>query len=204
MFVLATCLVLMSLSTPGHSQGAPWTPEETLAIYKKLYKLAENPHGVRFKYKQIKGDDLPDYHTKTNPSAPKMLRLAFHDCIPYDDGEPGGCDGCLNPTGMMINMLTYYNTNKFQYNGPDVVMTNNNGLLYTADILEEIYTNPNFPNYNDVPALEVSMKDSGKSRADLWAFAGLVAAQYGIENNNKACLGNPRGIKVQICVLGKY
>ena len=25
---------------------------------------------------------------------PKAIRLAFHDCMPYDDG--GGCDGCLN------------------------------------------------------------------------------------------------------------
>ena len=25
----------------------------------------------------------------------KAVRLAFHDCIPYEDGS-GGCDGCLN------------------------------------------------------------------------------------------------------------
>ena len=25
---------------------------------------------------------------------PKAVRLAFHDCMPYEDG--GGCDGCLN------------------------------------------------------------------------------------------------------------
>ena len=25
----------------------------------------------------------------------KMLRLTFHDCVPYEDGT-GGCDGCLN------------------------------------------------------------------------------------------------------------
>ena len=29
----------------------------------------------------------------------------------------------------------------------------------------------------------------GKSRADLWAFAALVAAEWGIERNNNACLG---------------
>ena len=33
------------------------------------------------------------------------------------------------------------------------------------------------------------MKDSGKSRADLWAFAALVGLYKGIENNNKACDG---------------
>ena len=28
-------------------------------------------------------------------SEPKAIRLAFHDCMPYEDSE-GGCDGCLN------------------------------------------------------------------------------------------------------------
>ena len=29
----------------------------------------------------------------------KAIRLAFHDCIPYDngaEGTTGGCDGCMN------------------------------------------------------------------------------------------------------------
>lgn len=143
---------------------------------------------VRNEYKSLH-PEAPDYHPKTVANAPKVLRLGFHDCIPYDDGEPGinGCDGCLNPTGMMTDMLKYYNTGKKQYNGPDVNQTNNNGLLYTADVLEEIYTNRDFP--KNVDSLPISMKDSGKSRADLWAFAALVAAQWGIENNNKACAG---------------
>ena len=28
-------------------------------------------------------------------SPTKAIRLAFHDCVPYEDGT-GGCDGCLN------------------------------------------------------------------------------------------------------------
>ena len=70
----------------------------------------------------------------------------------------------------------------------DVKETNNNGLGYTVEILEEIYTNPNFP-ANLAPALEVSLKDSGKSRADLWAFAAITAVEYGIETNNAVCDG---------------
>ena len=31
------------------------------------------------------------------------------------------------------------------------------------------------------------MKSSGKSRADLWAFATLVAVESGINENNLAC-----------------
>ena len=67
------------------------------------------------------------------------------------------------------------------------------GLLYVADILEEIYTNKDFPdlsnNNHQVPSLSVSMQESGKSRADLWAFATLIAAQMGVEQNNLACQG---------------
>ena len=37
------------------------------------------------------------------------------------------------------------------------------------------------------PALNVSLKDSGKSRADLWAFATMVSVEYGIETNNMVC-----------------
>jgi hypothetical protein len=42
---------------------------------------------------------------------------------------------------------------------------------------------------HQVPSLSVSMKESGKSRADLWAFATLIAAQMGVEQNNLACQG---------------
>merc|ERR1719210_898199 len=72
-------------------------------------------------------------------------------------------------------------------NGPDVNVTDNNGLTNTADVLEEIFTNPNFP--TGPPALDMSMKDKRMSRADLWAFASLVAFRLGVSNNNYACQG---------------
>ena len=192
MSLLKTSLILLALSTPCFSQGAPWTEEETLIIFKKIQKIFESPAQIVKKYKNIHGD-LPNYPPKTTPNAPKMLRLAFHDCLPYTDGESGeisGCDGCLNPTGMMTDMLETFNTGTQEFNGPDLIETNNNGLMFTADILEEIYTNKDFP--DNVESLAVSMMESGKSRADLWAFAGLVAAEWGIENNNLACQGDPR------------
>ena len=124
----------------------------------------------------------------------QILRLGFHDCLKYSDGlgedEVNGCDGCLNPEGMGLDMLRDFNTDKFKFNGPDVNVTNNNGLTHTADVLEEIYTNKDFPPIYGMPSLPQSMKDSGKSRADLWAFATLMAVQYGIWNNNEACRGN--------------
>ena len=33
------------------------------------------------------------------------------------------------------------------------------------------------------------MKENNKSRADLWAFAGLVAAEWGINVSNAMCKG---------------
>ena len=120
-----------------------------------------------------------------------MLRLGFHDCLTYDQNDLGsgdinGCDGCLNPDGMGVNMLTTYGDKK-EYKGPNIINTNNNGLLLTADILEEIFTNKDFP--KKIPSLNVSMKESGKSRADLWAYAALLATKYGVDQNNLACNG---------------
>ena len=43
-----------------------------------------------------------------------------------------------------------------------MTVTDNNGLGMTADVLEEIYTNEDFP--RDTPQLEVSLAASGKSR----------------------------------------
>ena len=73
------------------------------------------------------------------PNAPRLLRLGFHSCLLYAGGG-GGCDGCLNPANMgNVANCTVPNTN------PDVKYTDNNGLQFVADILEEIYTNGRFP-----------------------------------------------------------
>ena len=117
------------------------------------------------------------------------MRLGFHDCLTYQDGAPeegfNGCDGCLNSNLIGLNLVEEFDAPKGSLNAPDFNTTSNNGLLYVADILEEIYTNPKFP--KKTTPLEASMKDSGKSRADLWAFATLVAAELGVVNNNLAC-----------------
>ena len=38
--------------------------------------------------------------------------------------------------------------------------------------------------------MNISLKDSGKSRADLWAFASLMSVEYGVQTNNMVCNGN--------------
>ena len=100
----------------------------------------------------------------------------------YKDGS-GGCDGCMNWEGVGVR---FANPKKWEYQ--NVGKTNNNGLEWTVDVLEHVYTNPQFPKYM-APYLPVSLKDSGKSRADLWAFAALVAVEYGVETNNMVCDG---------------
>ena len=81
----------------------------------------------------------------------KLLRLAFHDCAPYQNGG-GGCDGCINF---------------------DANIEENHGLQYTVAVLEKLYLEPDYP--ENAPNLDSSLKDLGVSRADLWAFASLVS-----------------------------
>ena len=69
-----------------------------------------------------------------------------------------------------------------------MLKTNNAGLEHTADILEEIFINKDFP--STAVALEESLADSGKSRADLWTFASTVAVEWGVDRNNNGCDGS--------------
>ena len=80
-------------------------------------------------------------------------------------------------------------TLKYSFSVDDMKETNNNGLEHTVAILEELYVNPDFP--WRTPKLSVSLKASGKSRADLWAFAAKVAVEYATEQNNFLCSGSP-------------
>ena len=75
----------------------------------------------------------------------------------------------------------------FKY--PNVNKTDNNGLEYLVEVLEHVYIDAEFPK-DMAPPLTVSLKGSGKSRADLWAFAAMVAVEYGIQTNNMLCDGS--------------
>jgi len=57
--------------------------------------------------------------------------------------------------------------------------------MFTVEVLEKIYTDRTFP--SGTPLLPFSLQQSGKSRADLWAFATMDAVQYSIEKNNHVC-----------------
>ena len=62
---------------------------------------------------------------------------------------------------------------------------NNNQLKFVGLILEEVYRNARYP--KGVTELEKSLYEEGISRADLWAFAGLVGLKYAAFLNNDAC-----------------
>ena len=72
-----------------------------------------------------------------------------------------------------------------RYHFTILIIGDNNRLERVVKYLELLYTSPDYP--ESAPALKVSLKDSGKSRADLWQFAGLVALEQMIERANWGC-----------------
>ena len=72
------------------------------------------------------------------PTENKLFRLAFHDCIPYEDGT-GGCDGCLNWEGMTDKTQNVFKK-EHHYQGKPADKTNNQFLDFIVYNLEKIYT----------------------------------------------------------------
>ena len=63
-------------------------------------------------------------------------------------------------------------------------------MFWTARVLEHIYTNVRpklLPTSKKHKLLQRSLRDSGISRSDLWAYAGLVAIHKAIEHHNENC-----------------
>ena len=122
------------------------------------------------------------------PGHTRLIQLAFHDCVRYEDGT-GGCDGCLNWSGMgyVAPNGAWPNKRKPEYRHafPQTKSTTNNKLQMSARSLEFIYTLTDWP--PGAPSLPESLKESGKSRADLWQFAGNVALELGINYTNPNC-----------------
>ena len=183
------------------SQGVPWTEEQAVIIASKLRHLWTYPRGNFNHFDKLNNPNATSSgylydptkrlsentgcdtsqgmckrwtgkgRRRTNDldfSEAKALRLAFHDCVPYEDGS-GGCDGCLN-----------LDENK----------DDNIGLEFTVAILERLYTDVDFPTLRYQKNLEKSPKDLGISRADLWAFAGLLAMDEHLQFTKSFCEHN--------------
>ena len=125
---------------------------------------------------------------RLGPGHTRLIQLAFHDCLKYEDGT-GGCDGCLNWSGMGYTAPrgAWPNKRKPQYHHafPQTKHTTNNKLQVSARSLEFIYTLTDWP--PGAPSLPESLKESGKSRADLWQFAGNIALELAVNYTNPNC-----------------
>ena len=76
------------------------------------------------------------------------------------------------------------------FRAPDVKNTNNNGMKATVELLEAIYTNPNFPG-DRAPYLKESLRDTGKSRhvGSLLNFDGLLPGFMMVKEMRGKCEG---------------
>ena len=198
MFRFFWSLFLISVVNAGEyvpgTPGAPWTKEEVLIVKSKLFSIFHAWGGDNALLDINNGNRT--FTWMDVPDEGKVLRLGFHDCLKYEDGS-GGCDGCLNWDGVEFRHQDA--ANKYMY--PDIGKTNNNGMGPTVVVLEHIYTDAAFPK-GHAPALPMSLKASGKSRADLWALATIAAVEFSIETNNMVCDGTYNNNPEPQCHMG--
>ena len=195
---------------PG-TPGSSWSLQELIAVRGQLTAIFRNPRNALFRvpggpvtflegtvsnWQSITGRQIYQRYATESPSGiqefsslqdqilpniAKFVRLTFHDCI--KDTETGGCNGCLNFQNMGRETR---GKNCLRGQSCDLdtheKVTDNNNLLWVARVLEILYTerNPPFSRARKF-RLRTSLRDSGKSRADLWAYAGLVAMETGTE-----------------------
>ena len=168
---------------PG-TPGGDWTDEEIASTRRRIQKAItpvwseKQEIGTADNSLGWNNDGYPGEMTEN-----VLMRLVFHDCIPYLDGT-GGCDGCLNWNHMYSDSPSPNDKDDF-YQFDPVNATDNKGLDGAAIALELIYTTIDWPFLT--PSIEASLFQSGKSRADLWQLAGLVALEQALERANRAC-----------------
>merc|ERR1712038_1924149 len=178
---LLLSFLCLSLSEPG----APWTEEEAKIVKGKIYAILgssiKRSEDYLLNHPELKSElneyvtmvrrDQPEWkwpewpEAASRPNVPKLIRLGFHQCLKNSDGT-GGCNGCLNNHGM--GLLNRHNCSK-------------------AENIQSSGHSKDFPENSE--SLEVSLAESGKSRADLWSFAAAIGVEQGIDRNNLACDG---------------
>ena len=158
-----------------------------LTFDKRIDEYSHDVVGVDIGPRKKKGN--PVNFWRRGPKPGLLIQLAFHDCLRYADGS-GGCDGCLNWAGMGYRSpkaMSNIQVKHPEWVGawPKQTKTNNNKLQLSARSLELIYTLTDWP--PGAKELSSSLKESGKSRADLWQFAGNVALERVIKMSNENC-----------------
>jgi hypothetical protein len=160
--------------------GGEWTEVEVESTRARVLQMIDPDWDVK---KAMFGINNVHESTKGQVSENVLMRLVFHDCMRYTDGT-GGCDGCLNWKNMGKAMPNA-NSADDMYNFEPFNKTDNNGLDHIVERLELVYTTVDWPLVE--AGLAVSLQQAGKSRADLWQFASLVALELALERANRAC-----------------
>ena len=110
--VLLLCLgsCQLGLAKPSWTGkgGAPWSQEEILMVKAKLVQVFLSSGSVYNEYLSLHPEVEPPQGNANYPNGPKMLRLGFHGCLRTSNGTGGGCNGCLNPTNMRVNVGEKY------------------------------------------------------------------------------------------------
>ena len=89
-------------------RGAPWSQEEILMVKAKLVQVFLSSGSVYNEYLSLHPEVEPPKGGANYPNGPKMLRLGFHGCLLSSNGTGGGCNGCLNPRNMRVNVGEKY------------------------------------------------------------------------------------------------
>lgn len=198
-YLIIIGVAVSSNYVPG-TPGAPWSEDELAETKEKIHWIIDNPEKALKKAK--KGNKFKKLYEKEYgdldailPTAAKIVRLSFHDCLVEPD-TGAGCNGCLNFHGLQnayhLDMCKNPTTLEEQEEcienecglRPQIQdETDNNNLFWVAQVLEKLYTKKKFGGVKS----KKSLYKAGKSRADLWAFAGLVAVRKTFENNNVFC-----------------
>ena len=77
----------------------------------KLVQVFLSSGSVYNEYLALHPEVDPPKGGANNPNGPKMLRLGFHGCLRTSNGTGGGCNGCLNPRNMRVNVDEKYDFN---------------------------------------------------------------------------------------------
>lgn len=165
---------------PG-AKGGQWTDHEVASTRRRVFQMIHPNWDV--KKAQGTWNGVGTVTEKGQVTENTLMRLVFHDCMMYEDGT-GGCDGCINFKGVGVKGPDPNNKDDY-YRFEPLDKSDNNNMDQIVEKLELIYTTIDWPFVN--ASLNASLKQSGKSRADLWELAGLVALERTIERANRAC-----------------
>ena len=135
---------------PG-TPGGEWSEEELRVVKAKLHAIyTKGVYAMELLYGRdelYEGGKIKEKIQGAWPSAPKAIRLIFHDCLRYTDGT-GGCDGCLNWKGVGYRYPNATEQRRFKVGleqFENIGETNNNGVEYMVEVLEAVYTDPKYP-----------------------------------------------------------